>query len=270
VEAVGAERLAGLIDWDRAERDVYKAIIIVNSATMRFGQRRLLRQGWISKLQELHGTEYVRVLFAVSNNRQNHTLTAMLARELAEYNDMLLLPGDDYDPKRAVDKMRAIFHYVYGQFRFNHLLMTNDRSIINPWAFNDTVFRWPNAMLYAGVPIINEPLSSQDTIGGLSTYPAYVASGTIVLSSDLVTWIARAEEPLRMLSHPATTLGLWLLHWSNIEARQLHGVVLHGRFDVNDFQQNPQAYFLIASIGSDDLIMKLWVEIGQSAPQKVT
>ncbi|XP_024939443.1 beta-1,3-galactosyltransferase 6 [Cephus cinctus] len=201
----------------------YELLIVILTAPDNMERRNIIRRTWMSEKYS-----YVKYFFAIGTVNIQQALHETLQSENHKHKDLLLLPTlrDSYNT--ITKKVLYSFKQLTEDYDFDFLLKCDDDSYVVIESLLKELSKWQSRgtqkELYWGYfngrAQVKRHGPWKETNWILCDYYLpYALGGGYVLSSNLVKFISRNWEVLKIYSAEDVSVGVWLAPLANIERK---------------------------------------------------
>ncbi|XP_059489019.1 beta-1,3-galactosyltransferase 6-like isoform X2 [Neocloeon triangulifer] len=223
-------------------------IVLVLSKPENYAQRNVIRETWASEAAD----DAVCLFVLGKGGDKNH-----LRHEVKQFDDLLFVDVQDrYDS--LTTKVLQAFEKVTSHYNYRFLLKCDDDSFVRLSALK-TELQTASSPLYWGYfrgdARIKTSGKWRETKWDIcDRYLPYAHGGGYVLSSDLVSFLARNVQMWRRFNSEDISVGTWL---AAVEARRRHD----RRFDTEHRSRGCSNSYLVTHKQSPEQMKALWRQL---------
>ena len=198
-------------EWKEDFEGIQLLTIIV-SAVSNFERRQTIRQTWLS---EIVNSKIVKYYFVIGTDGLSVSENRKLIIERKNYSDLLLLDNVPDAYQKLTQKILASFKWAHNHEKFEYLLKVDDDSYVILSRLIHELTRLPSSRLYLGffdgrASVKRKGQWAEHNWSLCDRYLPYACGGGYVLSSDLVSFIARNADLLQCFNSEDVSVGAWL------------------------------------------------------------
>lgn len=209
---------------DSQHRDILirtNLIIVVMSAASHFDVRNVIRETWAQ-----HLPNGVVVRFVIGQKNLPHESLVNLNKELKVHKDLIALDDIEESYSILTKKLLSTLKWVDQHVKYNFLLKIDEDSFVRVEKILDELLSKPQSRLYWGffdgrAHVKRSGKWAEMDFILCDRYLPYALGGGYVISKDLVAFVAKNADMLKLYVNEDVSLGTWL---SGLDIRRVHDV----------------------------------------------